>query len=279
MQHSSANPITYVQSLMVGRKTSNAFSNVRTYVMFIGQPRSGTSLLGSLLNAHQNVLVSQELNALKYLRRGYGKNQLFWLIQENERKFAKNGRKWTGYQYNVDSKWQGNYDDLLVIGDKKAGKSTEQLTESPDLLDRLQTTIQLPVRIVHIVRNPYNVIATIHRKVKNTTLEAAAEMYFSRCATNWKLMQQRSDQIYSFHLEDFIADPNSHLHDLCSLMNVAPHKQYIQDCSNVVFKKPNQTMFDVMWSSELVNSIAERMKPYPFLERYEFQVPDNSAAA
>ena len=107
MQHSSANPITYLKSLMIGRKSMKAFANLRSYVMFIGQPRSGTSLLGSLLNAHRNVLVSQELNALKYVRRGYSKNQLFWLIKENERKFARSGRKWTGYEYNVDSKWQG----------------------------------------------------------------------------------------------------------------------------------------------------------------------------
>lgn len=279
MQHSSANPITYVQSLLAGRETSSAFTNVRTYVMFIGQPRSGTSLLGSLLNAHRNVLVSQELNALKYLRRGYGKDQLFWLIKENERRFAKNGRKWTGYQYNVDSKWQGSCEDLLVIGDKKAGKSTEQLAKSPGLLDRLEDTVELPVRIVHIVRNPYNVIATIHRKVKNTSLKSAADMYFSRCETNWQLMQTRPEQIYSFYLEEFIADPSSHLRKLCDLMDVVPHEQYIQDCSEVVFKKPNQTMFDVMWSHDLVKSIAERMKAYPFLDRYEFQVPASAAAA
>ncbi len=42
------------------------FRSVETYCMFIGNPKSGHSLVGFLLNAHNNAVISHELNALAY---------------------------------------------------------------------------------------------------------------------------------------------------------------------------------------------------------------------
>ena len=121
MRRSSAYPWTYVESLVAGRASDSIFADVRTYLMFIGQPRSGTSLLGSLLNAHPYALVGHELNALRYVRRGYTRRQLFWLLLMKDREFARRGRNWTGYDYAVSGQWQGRFEKLLVIGDKKGG--------------------------------------------------------------------------------------------------------------------------------------------------------------
>jgi hypothetical protein len=247
--------------------------------MFIGQPRSGTTLIGSLLNAHRNMLVAQELNALKYVRRGYDRDQLFWLIHQNEKEFGAHGRRWTGYQYNVPSQWQGKWEKLLVIGDKKAGKSSEELARRSQLLERLERIVQLPVKVVHIVRNPFNVITTIHRKVPNTSLPEAAGMYFARCAVNWRLMQERPDQVFTFRLEQFIGDPGRHLRSLCDWLNLPAHDDYLNDCQRLVFAQPHQSRFDVDWPAELVKSVQERMCLYPFLGGYKFHEVGGSSKA
>ncbi|MFP6611228.1 MAG: hypothetical protein VB835_02870, partial [Pirellulales bacterium] len=70
MRRSSAFPWTYIESRIAGSRGRYLFDQLKTYVMFIGQPRSGTSLLGSILNAHRRMCVAQELNALRYVRRG-----------------------------------------------------------------------------------------------------------------------------------------------------------------------------------------------------------------
>ena len=245
--------------------------------MFIGQPRSGTSLLGSLLNAHPNMLVAQELNALKYLRRGYSRKQIYWLIKRNEELFARNGRQWTGYEYAVDNAWQGNWEELLVIGDKKAGRSTEELSRRPDLLKKLQESVGVPVRIVHVVRNPFNVITTIYRKVKNANLEQASKMYFRRCETNWQLMQQGNDRILTFRLEDFIATPQKHLANLCQFLNVPEDQEFILRSSRTVFDKPRNSMFDAHWDRHLVDNVRKQMQRYPFLHGYDFQTLSDAA--
>ncbi len=268
MRRSSAFPWTYLESLISGVRAAHKFAQVRTYAMFIGQPRSGTSLVGSLLNAHRNVWIAQELNALRYIRRGYGRTQLYWLLQMKDREFNENGRAWTGYDYTVPGQWQGKCEQLLVIGDKKAGLSSEQLGEQPELLIRLRQIVRVPIRMFHIVRDPMNVITTIHRKRSHTTLEQAADMYFGRCRTNWRLMQEYPDEVLTTHLEDLIAQPKRHLRQMCEFLAVDAPQDYLEACRTVLFAKPKQTKTQVPWSDSLTASVRERCDTFPFLQRY-----------
>ena len=266
----SANPLTYIESLIGGYWSAEAFRDVRAYAMFIGQPRTGSSLMGSLLNAHRNMLVSQELNVLKYLRRGYGRRQLFWLIRRKDQKFARKGRRWMGYQYSVPNQWQGCCEKLLVIGDKKGGKSTEELRGNPGLLSQLEDTIGLPVRIIHMVRNPYNVITTVYRKTPVPSLQEAARRFFARCEKNWQLKQERGEQIKTVRLEDLIDKPERHMADVCEFLDLEPRQDYLTDCAKVIFSRPRQTKCNIDWPLDLIHSVSERMNKYPFFDGYEF---------
>jgi hypothetical protein len=236
--------------------------------MFIGQPRSGTSLVGSLLNAHRHALIAHELNALRYLRRGYGRQQLYWLLLQKDREFGRRGRNWTGYDYVVPDQWQGRFERLLVIGDKKAGCSSEQLGADSQLLRRLQERIQVPLRIFHVVRNPFNVITTIHRKRPRTSLEVAVKMYFNRCRTNWRLMQQYPQQILTFRLEDLIADPEIHLRQICAFLDLELDSDYVRSCSDILFDKPRQSHTAIKWPDALVERVRREVECYPFLAGY-----------
>src|SRR5688572_9593174 len=79
-----------------GAEAERALADVRGYCMFVGYPRSGHSLVGSLLNAHPNVVIAHELDALKYVERGVSRGGLFSLILRRDRRFAEMGRRWTG---------------------------------------------------------------------------------------------------------------------------------------------------------------------------------------
>jgi len=241
--------------------------------MFIGQPRSGTSLVGSLLNAHRHTLFSQELNALKYILRGYSRNQLYWLIQKREQDFANGGRRWTGYDYEVANQWQGRHEKLLVIGDKKAGCSSEIIRDHPNVVKMLEHRVGVPVRMVHVVRNPFDTITTISRKRSRTSLSKTAGMYLDRCETNWRLMEDRGEAIATIHLEDMIADPRQHLIDLARFVGVTPDKEYVDACARILFSKPRQTKSSVDWPDELIDWVTQRIDKYPFLRGYNFADP------
>src|SRR4051812_27120158 len=76
----------YLTSYCRGRKNRKLFDGVRKYCMFIGYPRSGHSLIGSLLDAHSNAIIAHELDALKFIGAGCDKNQLYQLLLDNSRR-------------------------------------------------------------------------------------------------------------------------------------------------------------------------------------------------
>jgi hypothetical protein len=279
MHRSSTYPWTYIESLVAGYRARSLFDDVRTYAMFIGQPRSGTSLLGSIINAHRNVCMSHELNALRYIRRGYGRAQLFWLIKKRDEWFGESGRKWTGYDYTVEGEWQGQHEKLLVIGDKKAGCTTEMLRKYPNLFDKLQRVVNVPIRMIHLVRDPYNVIRTIHKKRSRTSLELATKMFLDRCETNWRLMQQHGDTILTIRLEELIAEPEQHLKDLCGFLGIEATAEYVRACSSVLFEKPRQSKTEISWPPELVERIERQAERFPFLAGYSFEQKNDGRLA
>jgi hypothetical protein len=151
--------------------------------MFIGYPRSGHSLVGSLLDAHPNVVIAQECDVLKFVRMGFGRKTIYPTLLLNSRMIlSQRGREWSGYSYHVPGQWQGRYAKLVVIGDKKAGRSTDRLMRNPDLLSKLQKAVRVPTKVIHVVRNSYDNITTIARASKKS-LEEAIDFYFSLCRT------------------------------------------------------------------------------------------------
>lgn len=154
----------YVSSRLRSRANSKLFHNIETFTMFVGYPRSGHSLIGSLLDAHPNILIAHELHALKLIRAGFDKNQLFQLLMENSQTMAAKGRRHSGYSYEVSNQWQGRFSTLKVIGDKKGASSAMQLRTSPGLFDFLKATLDLEVKLIHVIRNPYDVLTTMRKE-------------------------------------------------------------------------------------------------------------------
>lgn len=264
---SSALPWTYLLSAIGGWRNRARYRDLRSFVLFIGNGRCGTSLLGSLLNAHRHVCIGHELNALRYVARGYRRNQLLWLSVKQDTIFGQIGRHWTGYGYEVPNQWQGRFEKLLVLGDKKAGLTSTMLGERPELLQKLEGRIRLPLRIIHLVRHPQNVITTMHRK-QGWALDEAADLFFQRCETNWRLMNERPDTVRTLYLEALIAAPQRHLAELCCFLGVEPLDDYLRDAARIVFQKPRQSRSAVPWPAELLRSVERRAAAYPYLAHY-----------
>ena len=109
----------YLKSVYGAYKNRELFSTIEKYCMFIGYPRSGHSLIGSLLDAHQNMVIAHELDAMKYVKYGFSKEQIFYLILENSKNFTKKGREWTGYSYLVPNQWHSRFSKLKLLAIKK----------------------------------------------------------------------------------------------------------------------------------------------------------------
>jgi Sulfotransferase family len=261
-------PMLYVSSAVRSRQHRKDFASVRTFLLFVGHPRSGHSLVGSLLDAHPDVVVSHELDALKYVAAGYRRSQLFTLVLEHSKANAAAGRKSWGYSYAVPGQWQGRYDRLQVVGDKRGRRTTARLAERPELLDRLADTVQVPVSVVHVIRDPIDNISTMWRRGQRT-LEYQIDEYFSLCRTVDEISARVDPSRYhSLRLEDLIADPREQLADLCHFLDMRPEPGYIEACASIVFDAPRRTRDDAPWTAELVDDVQRRTRAHAWLAAY-----------
>jgi hypothetical protein len=83
------------------------FYGLETYCMFMGYPRSGHTLVGSILDAHPDMVVAHELDAFLYIRLGASREELLSLLMEKSKSFTENGRIQTGYGYHIPGQAHG----------------------------------------------------------------------------------------------------------------------------------------------------------------------------
>jgi hypothetical protein len=267
----------YVSSSLESRRSASLFSAVETYCSFIGASRSGHSVVGALLDAHPDAVIANGIGDLKYVHARFGRLRLYHLLLENERESANAGRYSppTPYTYEVPGQWQGRFDRIRVIGDKQAEGVTLRLRARPWLLERLRRTVGVPIRLVHVVRNPFDNIGTMALRVPDEShpdLEAAARQYFGLCETVMRLKGKLSDEeVLEVRHERFVEDPMATLEELCSGLGLEPSPGYLERCASVVHKAPHKSRHKVEWSPTLRHAVERRSREFPFLRSYTFE--------
>jgi len=70
-----------------------AYPDLRAFCLFASYGRSGHSLVGSLLDAHPDVVIAHEANALRLVAEGTKRDELFETLLENSRRSFSRGRR------------------------------------------------------------------------------------------------------------------------------------------------------------------------------------------
>jgi len=261
--------INYYLSELFPRE--DPFKTVEKYCMFVGYPRSGHSLVGSLLDAHPNIIVAHELNALRYFERGFSKRKIYYLLLRGSQRHAAAGRRETKYSYEVPNQWQGKFKSIKVIGDKKGSGTNQVLRENPDILNILKDKIDVPIKFIHVTRNPYDNISTMISK-RNRKMAATIDSYFLKCQTISKLKTEIApEDFFEFKHESLIENPREILQQLCVFLDVEPDKDYLDDCASIVFKSPRKTRFNIDWPEESIELVQQQIDKVEFLQGYSYQ--------
>lgn len=246
------------------------FADVRVYCMFIGHGRSGHSLVGSLLNAHAQATVSHELDALKYLRFPITRQQLFAMILRKDARFNSKGRKWGSYVYDIEGAHQGEFETLRVIGDNRGGKSTSRLGKNPELLERLRSVVTVPLRVIQVIRNPFDNIASAH-KTWDITIDRAINYYFTNAEYVDDIASVLSDaELFRTRHEDFVYETRAEMESLCEYLSLEIDEQYLDTCEEFVFDSPKKTRHDAEWSDEQIQRVQNRITEHDWLDGYTF---------
>jgi hypothetical protein len=269
----------YFRSFPSSSEGKSIFNAVHTYLMFVGIGRSGTTLIGALLDAHPQMIIAHQQCALKYLYPfPFSRGRIFCLLLRNSMNAARTGRQGGGgYSYAIPGQSQGNYDSIEVIGDKsRSAQSVVWLSSRPALLDELANRTQARIKMLHVIRNPYDTIArrSMRRRV---SLAKMTREYFTLTAQLQELMSWiDSDsgleiQRIPVHLEDIISNPKKQLAEICKRLGVSPAEDYLEACAGIVHQKPNEIRRSVKWPPTLISTIQQRLQGIPHLQRYSFE--------
>jgi hypothetical protein len=252
------------------------FSRVERWCAFVGHPRSGHSVVGTLLNAHRHALISHNLDALALLLAGAGRDELFERVLQRDREFAAEDRRMGAWSYAVPEQWQGYTDELRVVGDKRAGATSRHLAEHPALLRELPERLGLPVTVIHHVRNPWDNVASIwqweHTR-RGRALPEVAQAYFARSDAAARGLAQAGAAVRPIRTfqDELIADPRKVMQTLLEALGLSADESYLDACERFVRRDPRATRRDVPWPAGLVEEIAEHAARHDFLARYTFE--------
>ncbi len=265
------------------------FDESAKFLLFIGTPRSGHSVFGAILDAHPMAVVSHEVNALERIWEGVSGSELLGMILENSAAQAAAGRSQSDadhttaygqrseylpspqpyrFDYEVPGQYQGKVaGPLKVIGDKKGGGTTKILAERPYLLEGLREEVGLPLHLIHVVRDPYDNIATMARRTGAST-RSQVDRYSWLYENVHSILDGTDSPLLQVHYEDFVASPREGLGAICNWLGLDCEPDYVEACASIVYDKPNRSRFLVEWDGVAERAVEGIIERWPVLSRY-----------
>ncbi|KAA3632883.1 MAG: hypothetical protein DWQ08_02700 [Proteobacteria bacterium] len=240
------------------------------YLTVTGLPRSGRSLVGAMLDAHPEIVISQDLDVLELLARDFTPSQVRRIIAEESFLAARMQRQRKAYAHAVPGESQGRWRQLVVLGGGAVAMTATSHVVGGLRLRRLIEAFGPDQKLLVVVRNPFDSIAGIVGNAPDGKLSSAADEYFALCESFVSLScGLREGRSLFVHYESLVDEPGGELGAICKFLDVEVAPRYLDSCSRIIFDEPDILRGGVEWYPELVESIAERMNDYPFLGRYQ----------
>ncbi|MFB7665823.1 hypothetical protein ACFC1R_18030 [Kitasatospora sp. NPDC056138] len=238
--------------------------------LFIGHPRSGHSAVGSVLDAHPDALVAHRLDAMRYIERGYSPAMLTGMITGNVRRFTRGGRRLTGYSYAMPGSWQGRTRNLRVIGDQEGRLTALRLARNPAALDAFERRWGVPVRLVHVTRNPYDNITTWALR-RMSDLESTTAAYFAICREVASIAERRGGAgVLHVRHEEFLARPRELTAELCEFVGLQADREHLDQAVGLLYPTPHRSRHAQQWPPHLIARVAREAKAFAFLDGYHW---------
>ena len=263
-----------------------ALYKIKHFCVFVGAPRSGHTLISQLLNAHPDIVISDECVRTHFNVQTFrpptcfpSKSSLFAQIWNKSRlDFKLRHKLYMGdYRYSVPNQWQGRVRRLKVIGDKCAYDTAVFIYRNPKYLDELAAFVKVPLKILHVVRNPFDTIARRYLKHKHRGGREADLQYWIHnhfeiiCSSAMRAMDTMPESMLTLYSEDIIQNPSANLRTAVKFLGVRSNAQYERDCASIVWQKPSCPRQEMLWTKEAIHTVEENIRRVPFLAgRYAF---------
>lgn len=272
---------------------------VKTFVFFIGIGRSGHSIIASILDSHPHMVVSNEFHLFKILNittcvtdKSFLFNQIWSKSFTQVNTSLKDPSK--GYRLALDGLYQGSYKGHIdVIGDKMGGSTIAFFLSEPTRfkshVNKLRSMLNIPIKVFHIIRNPFDNIAT-------KSLHVAFNFHYSRFAAvkkhnttvkiSHKIIDRQIGKYFQFykasnvvkrifqmdmmeiHSRDLITNPKTVISNVCNFLKLHCSDTYLSVVSNKVFLTESKTRYNIEWKDDQILLVKEHIQRFETLQRY-----------
>ncbi len=250
--------------------------DLRCFVLIVGNARSGSTLLGAALDGHPRAIVANEMGESMTLWRGLSRDEVIARVIGHAGFNASHDRASAGYRYQVGPP-PGEKQGVLVAGDKTWNPTLLLLHGNPTLITSLEERLGLPVRLVYAIRNPFDVIATMHRR-SGLSIRDRIRWYFMRCEAAEALRERLAARFLDSHHASLLADPDAELSRVGDFLALPQDPAHVAAVREMLFERPRRTSDDLEWSPADMADIQSRMADFECLARYADERPTGRTA-
>ncbi|XP_058945299.2 uncharacterized protein [Pocillopora verrucosa] len=279
-------------------RLNGMFDDLKTFVMFIGYSQTIESRTGAILDAHPQIILPQEYDVLgnwkmyqnkKLRERGKQKYMLFFFLHylstfqaifRNQANKSSQFWVWTSKvesarYYPLSDTWQGiTNGKIKVIGDTSSGSTTRQLTRNQGnftVLEDIQNVIGIPLKFLHTITNPYEVIAlNVMRQSRSAVEINDAKDVFALVETNAQIRKLYGDAVLDISTDDYINNPRETMIQICRFLQVTCYNSYLDKVEKELNKESTRARDQVIWTDEEKEWVAAEINKYSFLKSFEF---------
>jgi len=283
---------------MIGQMTGQViakmidFDKIRAAAFTIGFDDSGSTILGRAINAHPKVIMSCEARVMmQYFNNALPTRQAFFAqILSTDREQHQHRRS---YLRSLISRTHGlqtyihksHYQQrIALIGDKDSMCNTRALTAEISNLDKIEKFLGCPLKFVFTVRNPYDIVSTVVRKLsasgdypeflKKTAdekLEKQISTLAKRAEKNDRLIRLiPADRCFISRHEDAVNQPKQQLADISAFLGIDRIESHLLACEEMYHKTPHKSRASLKWKPKHKERVMRLIERYEFFAGYRW---------
>lgn len=240
------------------------------WIAFVGEGRSGHTIVSAILGSHPNARVSEEQKYIsKWYREHWTREQIFQHLLQSG---IGRTRKSLGFSGILEHK-----EPLQLVGDKCGWDAVNEYKkrEAPkSILSDFEKFINISVKTIVTLRHPLDNISAWVVSPKYKRMYSDDNLRFRRMIRRYKRFYDavldilEGQDTYYLYNEILIAEPEKTVIDLANWLELPIEDKWLIMCCERIFKKAHQRRDELNWPKEYKKRVFDYIDSCPLLEYY-----------
>lgn len=246
-----------------------SLDSVRGFITFLSFSGNGHSLISSMLDAHENIIISREVKILKHIYNGSDRDKMLKEIINHSKQYSAKGRphKGSNTSHFVEGQLNGSAKRLKFLGDKNGYGTVHQVLYYKNFFKKCEALLRMPIIPIHIYRNPFRVVEHTRRFYSFRNIDDTATKVSERFHKVRRSLSRVKNAV-SIKFENILCSTDKTLLDLFKPLGIRPSDKFLGGCRSII------TSIDeppVMWTPKSIKLINELCSSISYLNGYRYE--------